>query len=150
MTGLADTYIENRQLVQPNHANSLGTVHGGNVLKWMDEVGAMSAMRFAGTQCVTAHIHSVDFERPIRVGEIILTESYVYRAGETSVHVRVRAYRENPQTGEASKTTESYFVYVGIDENHEPTPVPELTVSSENERELRAAAENGGSSNGNN
>ena len=140
MTDLLDTYIQNREMVQPNHANSLDTAHGGNVLKWMDEVGAMSAMRFAGNSCVTARINQVDFERPIQVGDTALIESYVYRAGRTSVRVRLRTYREDLRTGEHEKTTESYFVYVAIDDERTPTPVPELTVGSAKGERLREEA----------
>ncbi len=140
MTELLETYIENRELVQPNHANNLDTAHGGNVLKWMDVVGAMSAMRFAGEPCVTAHINQVNFERPIGVGDIALIRAYVYAAGRTSVRVRIRVFRENPLSGETEQTTESYFVYVAIDEERTPTPVPELTAPTEHERELREEA----------
>ncbi len=140
MTDLLDTYIQNREMVQPHHANSLQTAHGGNVLKWMDEVGAMSAMRFAGNSCVTARINQVDFERPIEVGDTALIESYVYRAGRTSARVRLRAYREDLRSGEREKTTESYFVYVAIDENRKPTAVPDLTVGSTEGERLREEA----------
>ncbi|MCL7417760.1 MAG: acyl-CoA thioesterase [Halalkalicoccus sp.] len=144
---LLETYIENREMVQPNHANSLQTAHGGNVLKWMDEIGAMSAMRFAGESCVTAHINGVDFERPIQVGDVALIEAYVYEAGTSSVKVRLQTSREDLRTGNAEKTTESYFVYVAIDEDRSPTSVPDLTVGSERGERLREealAGENGG------
>jgi len=140
MTDLMDTHIENRWIVQPNHANTLQTAHGGNVLKWMDDAGAMSAMRFAGKACVTARINQVNFERPIHVGDITLIESYVYRAGRTSVRVRLKAYRENLQTGECEETTGSYFVYVAIDEDDKPSPVPELTTATEEGERLREEA----------
>ncbi|MFB6141017.1 MAG: acyl-CoA thioesterase [Halosimplex sp.] len=140
MPDLMDTFLENRWMVQPNHANSLGTTHGGNVLKWMDEVGAMSAMRFAGRDCVTARMDQVDFKRPIPVGETALVEAYVYETGRTSVRVRLRVFRENPRSGETELTTESYSVYVAIDEDREPVAVPELTVDSEEGRRLRAEA----------
>jgi acyl-CoA hydrolase len=140
MTDLVETYIENREMVQPNHANNLETAHGGHVLKWMDEVGAMSAMRFAGDSCVTARINQVDFERPIQVGDIALIEAYVYRAGRTSVHVRLRAYREDLGTGNRELTTESYFVYVAIDDDREPTTVPELTTDTMDGERLREEA----------
>lgn len=140
MTDLLDTHIQNREMVQPNHANNLQTAHGGNVMKWMDEVGAMSAMRFAGNSCVTARINQVDFERPIRVGDTALIESYVYRAGRTSVRVRLQTYRENLRNGKREKATESYFVYVAIDENRDPAPVPELTVDSAEGERLRDVA----------
>lgn len=140
MPTVLDTYIENREQVQPTHANNYESVHGGHVMKWMDEVGALSAMRFAGEPCVTAHVDEVDFLRPVPVGETVLVESYVYAAGRTSARVRLRAYRENPRTGETQLTTESLFVFVAIDENGEPTPVPELEVRSDRGEALRQNA----------
>lgn len=140
MVDLMQTFIEDRNRVQPHHANNLETAHGGNVLRWMDEAGAMSAMRFAGEPCVTAHINSVDFARPLELGDIALIEAYVYDAGRTSVRVRVRAYGEDPLTGESDITTESYFVFVAIDENRNPVRVPELTTSSPEGARLREAA----------
>jgi len=65
MSDLLDTYIENCERVQPTDANNYGTAHGGFVTKWMDEVGALSAIRFAGESCVTASIDQMSFERPI-------------------------------------------------------------------------------------
>ncbi|NGM70937.1 acyl-CoA thioesterase [Natronolimnobius sp. AArcel1] len=146
MTALIETVIENREMVQPNHANMLDVAHGGNVMKWMDEVGAMSAMRFAGETCVTAHVNRMDFERPIPVGDTAYITAYVYDAGTSSIKVRLVTEREDLRTREREKTTESYFVYVAIDEHNEPTPVPDLMVSSEQEKQLRQealAGENG-------
>jgi acyl-CoA hydrolase len=140
MPTVMDTYIENRQRVQPNDANNYGSVHGGNVMKWMDEVGAMSAMRFAGEQCVTASVDRLDFHLPVPTGDIVLVESHVYDAGRTSVHVRLRASRENPLTGETERTTESYFVFVAVNEDGDPTAVPELSAETEAGRELRHEA----------
>jgi len=145
MPSVIDTLVENRWIVQPNHANILGTTHGGNVLKWMDEVGAMSAMRFAGESCVTARMDQVNFKRPIPLGEIALVEAYVYDAGSTSVKVRLRVARENPRTGERESTTESHSVYVAVDDDRNAVSVPELTVESDEGRTLReeAMAKNG-------
>jgi len=139
---LLDTYLENRWLVQPNHANTYNTAHGGNVLKWMDELGAMSAMRFASENCVTVSMDGVEFTRPVPVGDAAVVEAYVYDAERTSVDVRIRAYREDPRTGERQATTESHAVYVAIDHDRTPTPVPDLTVSSDRgERFLAEALE---------
>jgi uncharacterized protein (TIGR00369 family) len=143
MTDLEDTYIENRHLVQPNHTNNYDMAHGGNVMKWMDTVGALSAMRFAGQTCVTARMNQVDFVQPIPRGDTVLIQAYVYGAGETSVRVRLKAFCENPQTGERERTTESYFVYVAIDDELHPSPVPELTVRSERGERLREEARAG-------
>ena len=131
MPDLLDTYIENRERIQPTDANNYGTAHGGNVCKWMDEIGALSAMRFAGQTCVTASIDQINFERPIPVGATAVIRSYVYDAGTTSVKVRIEAFREEPRTGERKKTTESYFVFVAVDEEGKPKEVPELTTNTE-------------------
>ncbi|ELZ15948.1 thioesterase superfamily protein [Natrinema thermotolerans DSM 11552] len=137
MPTLLETHIKNRFRVQPNHANNNDTLHGGNLMKWLDEVSAMSAMRFAGETCVTARVNELDFERPIRIGDTALVEAYVYDAGRTSVHVALRAWREEPRSGETEKTTESTFTFVAIDENGETVPVPELTVETEKGERLR-------------
>jgi acyl-CoA hydrolase len=143
MPDLLETLLENRMFVHPNHANMLETAHGGNILKWMDEVGGMSAMRFAGRACVTAQMDQVSFTQPIEVGDIALVRAYVYDAGETSVRVRLQTFCEDPATGETALTTESYAIYVAIDDDREPTGVPDLTVSSERGRRLREDALNG-------
>ncbi|WP_424004004.1 acyl-CoA thioesterase [Haloarcula salina] len=143
MPTVLETYLENRWMVQPNHSNHLGSTHGGNVLKWMDELGAMSAMRFAGETCVTARMDQVNFKRPIPVGDNALVEAFVYDTGETSVKVRLRASREDLRTGEREPTTESYSVYVAVDDDGTPVPVPELTVDSERGERLRRRALDG-------
>lgn len=140
MTSISDTYIENRERVQPNDTNNYGTAHGGNVVKWMDEVGVMSATRHAGENCVTARINRLDFSRPLPQGNNCLIESYAYETGRTSIRVRLTAFRENPRTGEREQTTDSFFVFVAIDENAEPTPVPDLTVDTDRCRRLRDEA----------
>ncbi|MEE6210307.1 acyl-CoA thioesterase [Salarchaeum sp. III] len=140
MPSVMETYVENREMVQPNHANTHGTAHGGNVMKWMDEIGAMSAMRFAGEEVVTARMNQVNFGRPIPVGDTALIEAYVYAAGSTSMRVRLRTFRENPRTGEREQTTESFFVYVAVDDDGQPTAVPEVTVETDEGEEYRRIA----------
>ena len=143
MPTLSDTYIQNRERVQPNDANNYESLHGGILTKWMDEIGAMSAMRFAGETCVTASIDELNFELPIPLGDVALVEAYVYDAGETSVRVRVRASREDPRTGEVERTTASCFTFVAVDEDGRPVPVPDLSIETQEERELRAQARSG-------
>jgi len=140
MPTLAETHIENRQRVQPNHANNYEAVHGGNLMKWMDEVGAMSAMRFAGEPCVTAAVDEFSFQQPIPVGETAVIDAFAFGAGRTSVKIFLRAYREDPMSGERAKTTEACFTFVAIDADGAPTAVPELTVEGDAARELRELA----------
>jgi len=140
MPTLMETRVENRQFVYPQHANNRDTVHGGHVMRWMDEGGAMAAIRFAGVPCVTASVNGLDFRRPVPVGDILVVEAFVYDTGRTSMTVRLRADREKPRTGERERTTESDFVFVAVGEDGKPTPVPDLEVESDRGRELRAEA----------
>ena len=133
----SDTYIQNRERIQPNQTNNYDTAHGGIVMHLMDEIGAMSAMRFAGETCVTARVESLDFRRPIPRGDIAVVESWVYEAGRTSVKVRIRVDREDPRTGDSELTSDSTFTFVAVDIDGNPVGVPELTLATDRDRELR-------------
>jgi acyl-CoA hydrolase len=140
MVRLEETYIENRERIQPNQANNYGSAHGGEVMKVMDEVGAMSAMRFAGETCVTAGVEGLSFERPIPVGDVAVVESFVYATGRTSVRVFLCVDREDPRNRERETTNSSRFTFVAVDDDGRPVEVPSLTVESDRERELRERA----------
>jgi acyl-CoA hydrolase len=140
MPTVEETFIENRHRVQPNHTNNYETAHGGIVMKWMDEVGAMAAMRFAGETCVTASIDQMNFRRPIPQGDTAFIQAYVFDHGRTSIKVRLRAFREQPRSGERTLTTESVFVFVALGDDGKPTQVPELTVDSELDADLQSDA----------
>ena len=133
-----ETYIENRARIQPDMTNNHDTAHGGVVMKLMDEVGAMAAMRFAGETCVTARVEGLDFTRPIPRGDIAVVEAWAYRAGRSSVRVRVVVDREAPRTGTRERTCESCFVFVAVDADGSPVAVPELTTPTDRDRDLEA------------
>jgi acyl-CoA hydrolase len=136
MTTPTETRLVNRYRVQPQHANNYESLHGGTLMKWMDEVGAMSAMRLAGESCVTAGVDGLDFRRPVPIGETALIEAYVFRTGKTSVRTRIRAWREDARSGETALTTEATFTFVAIDADGAPVEVPDLAVESDEDREL--------------
>lgn len=137
---VTDTYIENRKSIQPNDTNNYDTAHGGVVMRLMDEAGAMSAMRFAGEACVTANVGGIDFLEPIPRGNIAVAESWVYKAGETSIRIRIKLDKENPRTGERTNTAASYFTFVAVDESGDPVRVPSLSVETERDKKLRNEA----------
>lgn len=137
MPTVLDTYIENRQIIQPHQTNNLDTAHGGVVMSMMDNVGAMSAMRFASEACVTASVDSIDFLQPVPRGAIAVVESWVYDAGRTSIQVRLRVDKEDGRTGERQRTTDSCFTFVAVDSSGKPTEVPSLEVETERGEKLR-------------
>jgi Acyl-CoA hydrolase len=133
---LESTYIENRALVQPDDTNNHDTAHGGNVAGWMDEVGAMSAMRFAGCDVVTASMRNIDFHAPIPRGDAALIRAFVAAAGRTSMDVALTVHAEDTHTAATTLTSDAMFTYVALDADGEPTAVPELDASSPAAAEL--------------
>jgi acyl-CoA hydrolase len=136
LPSLMDSYVESSQFVQPNDTNAMDVAHGGNVVKWMDEIGGLAAMRFSGEICVTAGMDRVDFHHPIELGNSANIESYVFRTGTTSLGVFIRVSAENLLESSERVTTESFFTYVAISMEQEPIEVPELNIETDKEQRL--------------
>ena len=104
------------QLMQPEHANNLGNVHGGWIMKLVDEAGALACMRHAQRRVVTVAIDSMVFREPIKIGDLVLLTAEVTNVGRTSMEVEVQVEAENPITGERTHTNTAYLVYVALDD----------------------------------
>jgi uncharacterized protein (TIGR00369 family) len=130
------------QLMGPTDANTLGNVHGGIIMKLVDEAGALSAMRHAGATVVTVNIDSMSFHKPIFVGSLVILEAEVTYVGRTSIEVRVEVRAENAVTGQGTSTNLAYLVYVAIDQAGNPITVPPLRAENElqEKRMLQAQA----------
>jgi uncharacterized protein (TIGR00369 family) len=122
------------QLMQPEHANNLGNVHGGWVMKLVDEAGALACMRHAQRRVVTVAIDQMVFRQPIRIGELVLLNAEVTYAGRSSMEAEVQVTAENPITGEQTHTNTAYLVYVALDRNGHPAPVPSLFAETDEEK----------------
>ena len=122
------------QLMHPEHANLLGNVHGGWIMKLVDEAGALACMRHAQRKVVTVTIDSMDFRQPIRIGDLVILNAEVSYTGRTSMEAAVEVHAENPITGEQTHTNTAYLVYVALDDSGRPTPVPRLLAESEEEK----------------
>ena len=122
------------QLMQPEHANNLGNVHGGWVMKLVDEAGALTCMRHAQRRVVTVAIDSMVFRKPIKIGDIVLLTAEVTYAGHTSMEAEVLVHTENPITGERVETNTAYLVYVALDDNGQPVAVPPVIAETDEER----------------
>jgi uncharacterized protein (TIGR00369 family) len=122
------------QLMQPEHANNLGNVHGGWIMKLVDEAGALACMRHAQARVVTVAVDSMIFRQPIRTTDLVTLTAEVSHVGRTSMEVEVHVTAENPVTGECTHTNTAYLVYVAMDENGQPRPVPPLIPENEDQR----------------
>src|SRR5574339_231195 len=122
------------QLMQPEHANTLGNVHGGWIMKLVDEAGALACMRHAQRKVVTVSMDSMTFRQPIKIGDLIIINAEVTYTGRTSMEAEVQVIAENPVTGDRTHTNTAYLVYVALDDEGKPTPVPPLKAETEEEK----------------
>lgn len=130
-----DSRITLSALMGPQDTNGLGNVHGGVIMKMVDEAGALAAMRHARAPVVTVAIDTMTFLEPIRVGDVVQCSAALTYVGRTSMEVRVRVKTENPITGRSSITNTAYLVYVALDASGRPQSVPQLEFVSDEERE---------------
>lgn len=119
------------QLMQPEHANNHGNVHGGWIMKLVDEAGALACMRHAQRRVVTVAVDSLVFREPIRIGDLVTFTAEVTHTGRTSLEAEVQVVAENPVTGERTHTNTAYLVYVALDDDNQPTAVPPLVAETE-------------------
>jgi uncharacterized protein (TIGR00369 family) len=127
------------QLMQPEHANNLGNVHGGWIMKLVDEAGALACMRHAQQRVVTVAVDQLMFHQPIRTTDLVTIQAEVSFVGRTSMEAEVQVIAENPITGKRTHTNMAYLVYVALDDHGQPVEVPRLI--PENEDQLRRMEE---------
>jgi len=122
------------QLMHLEHANLLGNVHGGWIMKLADEAGALACMRHAQKKVVTVAIDSMTFRQPINLGDLVILHAEVTYTGRTSMEATVEVIAENPLTGERTHTNTAYLVYVALDDQDRPTSVPPVKAETEEDR----------------
>jgi uncharacterized protein (TIGR00369 family) len=120
--------------MQPEHANHHGNVHGGWIMKLVDEAGALACMRHAQTRVVTVAVDSLVFREPIKIGDLVTFTAEVTYTGRTSMEAEVQVIAENPITGERTHTNTAYLVYVGLDDKDRPTVIPQLVAETEEDK----------------
>jgi acyl-CoA hydrolase len=129
-----------RFLAEPGHVNFGGKVHGGAVMKWIDQAGYTCAAGWTGAYCVTIYVGAIHFIRPIMVGEIVECRSLVIHTGRTSLHIAVDLYARDPKEPELKRTGHCVIVFVALDEQGRPTPVPVWTPVTDTDRALQVYA----------
>jgi acyl-CoA hydrolase len=127
------------QLMMPEHANMLGTVHGGEIMKRVDEVAAICAMRHAQHTCVTLSVDSMTFRSPVHVGEVMQLDACVHYVGNTSMEIGVEVVAEDPIRGVITHTNSAFLVFVAIANDGSPVEVPRLILETDQDREQFAA-----------
>ncbi|MBW3664382.1 MAG: acyl-CoA thioesterase [Actinobacteria bacterium] len=121
-------------------ANSLGNVHGGVIMREVDNAAGTAATRHAGRPCVTAAIDELSFLEPVHVGDLLYVTAQVNAVGSTSLEIGVRVEAEPSGGGTRRHTTSAYLVFVALAEDGRPAPVPPLICETEEERHRHAQA----------
>jgi acyl-CoA hydrolase len=127
-------------LMGPADANLHGNVHGGNIMKLMDEAGASAAMRHSRNAVVTVAVDQVLFREPIHLGDLVSLTAELTYVGRTSMETRLEVTAQNLLTERSTHTNTAYFVYVAIDEHGKPAPVPPLEITTPDEQRQWEAA----------
>jgi uncharacterized protein (TIGR00369 family) len=122
------------QVMQPSDANVMGNVHGGVIMKLVDEAGGLACIRHSQHRVVTIAVDQMTFRQPIRLGDLVTLTAEVSYVGRTSMETEVHVVAENPITGECTYTNNAYLVYVALDSDGLPTPVPALIPEDEAQR----------------
>ena len=130
----SDSEVTLSQQMMPSDANPLGNIHGGAIMKLVDEAGGLAAMRHARRPVVTVTMDSMTFLSPVRVGHLLTLRGRVNWIGKSSIEVGVRVEAENPVTGEITHTNSAFAVFVAMDDEGHPSAVPPLILETEEDR----------------
>jgi acyl-CoA hydrolase len=132
--------VEMARQMMPDDANPWGYVHGGVVMKMVDEAAGSAAIRHARRRVATAAIDYMSFLHPVHVGDLLLLKASVNDVGRTSMEIGVRVETENMMTGEQHHTSSAYVVMVAMDEQGRPISIPPVIAESPEQLRRMAAA----------
>ena len=118
---------------EPSDVNYGGKVHGGIVMKWIDQVAFTCASTWAEKYCVTIYVGGIRFYKPINIGEVIKVDAYVIYTGKTSIHIAVDVYSRDIQNPKYEKKTHCVIVFVAVGDNGKPQNVEKFVPQNETE-----------------
>jgi acyl-CoA hydrolase len=129
-----------RFLAEPTDVNFGGKVHGGAVMKWIDQAGYACAVGWSGYYCVTVYVGGIRFYKPIFIGQIVEVRAAVIHTGTSSIHIAVDVSATDPKTGARKATTRCLIVFVAVDGGGDTVPVPAWVPQTEQDRQLEQYA----------
>jgi acyl-CoA hydrolase len=124
MTTGGQRAITLRFLAEPSEVNFGGKVHGGTVMKWIDQAGYAAAVGWSGRYCVTVYVGGIRFIQPILIGHLVEVQAKLIYTGTTSMHIAVDVLAGDPKEAQLRKTTHCIIVFVAVEAAGTPVPVP--------------------------
>ena len=130
-----------RFLAEPTDVNFGGKVHGGMVMKWIDQAGYACAVGWSGAYCVTASVSGIQFVKPILIGDLVTVKARLIHTGTSSMHLAVDVQASDLRSGEPRLATSCVMVFVALDRpDGKPTPVPTWRPRSDEDVRLQEYA----------
>lgn len=137
-----DSSITISRIMLPEDANHAGIVHGGVIMKEIDNAAGVTATRYTRKICVTASIDRLDFHNPAFIGNLVTIKAVINMIGRTSMEIGARVETEDLMTGVKTHLASAYLTFVALDDNHRPVEIPPLKpVTKQEHRRNREALE---------
>jgi uncharacterized protein (TIGR00369 family) len=134
MKKVKDSIVIIVQQMTQQDANLAGNVHGGTIMKLVDNTAGICASRHTSSNCVTASLDRLNFHSPVFVGDLLRIMCSINYIGKTSIEVGARVEAENFITGEVRHTASAYLTFVALDSNLKPMKVPAIEFESDEEK----------------
>jgi acyl-CoA hydrolase len=131
---VSDSAVLLSQVMQPQDANIAGNVHGGVIMKQIDNTAGVVGVKHAHSNVVTASIDRLSFHYPVFVGDLMTLKAGLNMVGKTSMEIGVRVETENILTGEIRHIASAYLTFVALDSNGKPIAVPPLILETDEEK----------------
>lgn len=137
-------HMQNKTIFQfisePSDVNYGGNVHGGSVMKWIDQAGYACASLWSASYCVTVYVGGIRFYSPIKIGRFVKVEAEVIYTGKTSMHIAINVFSRNIKRKDFEKKTHCIIVFVAVDSEGNSVEVPKFTPKTEQEKQMEKYA----------
>jgi acyl-CoA hydrolase len=137
---MAATRMTQSRLMLPTDANIHGNVHGGVIVKYLDEMGGVITSRHSRTNTVTASIDRMHFYKPAYIGNLLIFKGAINYVGKKSMEVGVKVFAEDLHTGIVTHTGSCYLTFVALDKDGRPVPVAPVYPESQEEKHWHEGA----------
>jgi uncharacterized protein (TIGR00369 family) len=137
---VSDSEVTLTQMMEVTDANVAGNVHGGVIMRLVDTAAALAAIKHSGGVALTVGIDEMNFLEPVHIGEVVVLKACVNDVGTTSMECGVRVEAQDPLTGAVRHVNSAYLVFVAVDREGRPRPVPELVVETDVQRRRQREA----------
>ncbi len=140
MSNASSREITLRFLAEPSDVNFGGKVHGGSVMKWIDQAAYACAAGWSASYCVTIYVGGIRFYKPVLIGQVVEVRAQLIYTGNTSMHIAVDVFSRDPKASKMVQTTHCIIIFVAVDGDGKPVPVPAWEPKTDKDVQLQQYA----------